>query len=190
MTPEILNRILEPVRNRIRMMVARSLISAVSDGSGGITLELTLGAAEVRDDVDLVQQYGISSKPVPGKSQAVTLFISGSRAEGVTIATKGIGAEMSFSLQEGEVALHTDEGDSVHLKRGRIVEITTETLKITASTEVLIDSPKVSATGDMQAGGDVMDAVGALATFRAAYNSHVHASAAVGSPTGPAIPQA
>lgn len=190
MTPEIMNRILEPIRNRIRMLAARALISSVSDGSGGITLELTLGAAEVRDDVDLVQQYGISSKPKPGKSESVTLFISGSRAEGVTIATKGIGADMVFHLEEGEVALHTDEGDSVHLKRGRIVEITTETLRITASTAVEIDSPKLSTTGNVQADGDLQDALGTVSTLRTAFNSHVHNSAAVGAPTGPAIPQA
>lgn len=189
MTPETMNRILEPIRNRIRMLAARALISSVSDGSGGITLELTLGAAEVRDDVDLVQQYGISSKPKPG-SQAVTIFISGSRAEGVTIATKGAGADMEFHLDEGEVALHTDEGDSVHLKRGRIVEITTETLRITASTAVEIDSPKLSTTGNVQADGDLQDALGTVSTLRTAFNSHVHNSAAVGAPTGPAIPQA
>ncbi len=187
---EILERALEPIRNRIRLMVARSLISGISSSEAGITLQLNLGPHEERADVDLVQQYGISSKPKEGKAQAVTLFISGSRSEGVTIATKGIGADMSFSLEQGEVALHTDEGDSVHLKRGRVVKITTQTLKISASSGVEIDTPTLSTTGNVEASGNVEDALGTMAALRTTFNAHIHNSAAVGAPTGPAIPQA
>ena len=186
---QMLERALEPIRNRIRLMVARSVISAVSSDETGITLQLTLGPNEERADVDLVQQYGVSSKPKPG-SQAVTLFVSGSRSEGVTIATKGGGAAMSFTLKPGEVALHTDEGDSVHLRRGRIVEVTTETLKISASSGVEIDTPTLTTTGNVEASGNVEDSLGSLAALRTAFNAHTHVSASPGSPTGHAAPQA
>lgn len=177
-----LNRILEPIRNRIRLMVARALIVATAEGKeGGIKLEINLGFEETRDELELVQQYGMSSRPSVG-SQAVTLFLSGSRDSGVVIATKGMGSEMSFSLKEGEVALHTDEGDSVHLKRGRIVAITTETLEIKATTAVKIDSPTVEATGE------VSDSVGKLSAFRQHYNAHTHIGN-LGAPTSPADQQ-
>lgn len=176
-----LNRLLEPIRNRVRLIVARALITATQDGEGGISLELNLGGGEVRDELELVQQYGVSSRPTAG-SQVVTLFLGGSRDAGVVISTKGMGASMSFSLKEGEVALHTDEGDSVHLKRGRVVAITTETLEITASTAVKIDSPKVEATGE------VSDSVGKLSSLREKYNAHTHIGN-LGAPTSPADQQ-
>lgn len=173
-----LARYLEPIKNRVRLMIARALVSAVFDETeGGIRLTLDLGFGEVRDDLELVQQYGMTSRPKPG-SQAVTLFVSGSRDAGVVIATKGMGAEMSFRLAPGEVALHTDEGDSVHLKNGRVVSITTETLEIHASERVVIDSPSV------EANGEVSDSVGRLSALRTKYTAHTHVGN-LGAPTSP-----
>ncbi|RQU99211.1 phage baseplate assembly protein V, partial [Burkholderia cenocepacia] len=48
------------------------------------------------------------------------------------------------ALKSGEVALYTDEGDSVVLGRGRVVSITTKTLNIHATEAVNIDTPKVN----------------------------------------------
>lgn len=172
MIPE-LNRLLEPIRNRIRLLVARALITSTRDGEGGITLELDLGSGEVRDELETVQQYGISSRPRPG-SQVVTLFVSGSRDAGVVIASKGMGSSMSFALKEGEVALHTDEGDSVHLKRGRVIAITTKTLQISGDIEL---GGKLEATGNISSSGDVSDAVGTISTLRTAHDTHTHVGA-------------
>ena len=172
-----LNRLLEPLRNRVRLMVARALISATVDEEGGIRLTLDLGAGEFRDELELVQQFGVSSRPLPG-SQAVTLFLGGSRDSGVVVSTKGMGPEMSIALKPGDVALHTAEGDSIHLKNGRVVSITTETLEIKATTAVRIDSPTVEATGE------VSDSVGKLSALRGHYNAHTHIGN-LGAPTSP-----
>lgn len=177
---EQLERLLQPIRNRIRLMVARALITAVKDQDGGITLTLDLLAGETRDGLELVQQYGMSSSPLPG-SQAVTLFLGGSRDSGVVIATKGMTPETVFSLKPGEVALHTAEGDSVHLRAGRVVAITTETLEINASTAVKINSPTVEASGE------VSDSVGKLSGLRAHFNAHTHVGN-LGAPTSPPTP--
>lgn len=172
-----LNRLLEPIRNRIRLMVCRALINATATDDGGIRLELNLLADEVRDEIELVQQYGVSSRPTK-KSQAVVLFIGGSRDSGVAIATKGMGADMKIDLKEGEVALHTAEGDHVHLKNGRIISINTETLNITATKEIKIDCPKTYSTGE------VADSVGNLSVLRDKYNAHKHIGN-LGAPTSP-----
>lgn len=172
-----LNKLLEPIRNRIRMMVARALITATQDGDGGIRLGLNLLAGEVRDEIEQVQQYGVSSRPRPG-SQSVVLFLGGSRDSGVSIATKGMGADMRFELKEGEVALHTSEGDSVHLKNGKIISITTETLEINASKEIKITSPKTTSSGE------ISDSVGNLSSLRDNYNAHTHIGN-LGAPTSP-----
>jgi phage baseplate assembly protein V len=140
------------------------LITATQDSEGGIRLELNLLAGEVRDDIELVQHYGVSSRPKKD-SQAVILFLGGSRDSGVAIATKGMGPEMRIELKEGEVALHTDEGDFIHLKNGRVMELSTETLKLTATKEILIDSPQTTSTGE------VADFKGTLDRLRQNYNT-------------------
>jgi len=184
-----LDRLLEPLRNRIRAIVSRALVSSVTMGEDGMHAEATLLDGEVRDQLEVVQQYGFSSKPA-GPTGAVVLFVSGSRESGIMISTKGLSTEMVFTLQDGEVALHTAEGDSVHLKKGRVVSITTNTLEIHAAQEVKIDSPKITTTGDLTTGGQVSDPLGSLATLRSTYNAHTHLSTAPGTPTGPAVPLA
>lgn len=57
-------------------------------------------------------------------------------------------------LQAGEVALYTDEGDRVVLKRGRVIELETLTLKITAGQAVEFDTPLISTTGRIESAGD------------------------------------
>jgi phage gp45-like len=57
-------------------------------------------------------------------------------------------------LKPGEVAIYSDEGDKVHLKRGRVIEVVTETLNITASSAVNIDTPLLTQTGKIVSQGD------------------------------------
>ena len=63
------------------------------------------------------------------------------------------------ALANGEVAIYTDEGDKIHFKRGRIIDIETATLNIRASSAVNFDTPvinqtgKIISTGDQLAGG-------------------------------------
>jgi len=73
-------------------------------------------------------------------------------------------------LVDGEVALYTDEGDYIHLKRGRLIEVVTDTLVVRAKTKVVLDTPLVEATGD------VKDKVRTMQADRELYNAHVHGS--------------
>lgn len=66
-------------------------------------------------------------------------------------------ADRRFRLQAlapGEVALYTDEGDKLHFKRGRVIDIQTATLNIRASSAVNIDSPVINHTGKIVSQGD------------------------------------
>lgn len=54
-------------------------------------------------------------------------------------------------LKTGEVAIYTDEGDSIVLKRGRLIEVTTQTLRINtqvmevnASSKIDLNTPMVT----------------------------------------------
>jgi phage gp45-like len=58
------------------------------------------------------------------------------------------------ALAPGEVAIYTDEGDRIHFKRGRVIDIDTATLNIRASSAVNIDSPVINHTGKIISQGD------------------------------------
>jgi phage gp45-like len=52
------------------------------------------------------------------------------------------------------VALYTDEGDFIHFKRDRVIEVETMTLKVKAHTAVEFDTPLISTTGRIESQGD------------------------------------
>lgn len=57
-------------------------------------------------------------------------------------------------LESGEVAIYTDEGDKVHLKRGKVIDIETGTLNIKAAVAVNFDTPQITQTGKIVSKGD------------------------------------
>jgi phage baseplate assembly protein V len=118
-------------------------------GLGGKALrraQVRIDDAEIRDETPLLGHYGVASRPMPG-AQAVMIFPFGDRSKGLIIATND--ARYQIELREGEVAIHTDEGDHVHIKRGG-------TIAIKASTKVEITTPLLTTTGRIEAAGDVL----------------------------------
>jgi phage gp45-like len=98
------------------------------------------------DNREYFQHYGFSSRPLAGAEIIVI------REGGHFIAVASDDRRYRISLDNGEVALYTDEGDTVHFKRGRIIEIiggekvtvTTKVAEITAATSATITSPTVT----------------------------------------------
>lgn len=159
--------------NKIHAMAARCVLTLVSDGLKMQAVQVGLLADETADDVERFQNYGFTSVPLPG-AEGVCLFLGGSREHGVVIAMDDRRYRLK-GLEGGEVALYTDEGDSIVLKRGRIIEAVTETFKLLATTGVQILTPtmavaspdggaatanftgSISTTGDVVAAGISLD---------------------------------
>ena len=98
-------------------------------------------ADETLQDVELMQQFGFTSVP-PANTQAVILPIGGQTTHGIVIATEN-GSFRLKNLQGGEVAIYDESGSSIVLKKGRLIEIDCDVLKINATTKVDISSPLV-----------------------------------------------
>lgn len=168
----MIERLLNPIKSRIRLMISRAVISACKDGK----VDIGLLAGESREDVDFLQQYGFSSRPV-GKVSGVALFIGGSRDNGVVVASRGDDSDMSVDLEEGEVAVHSPFGSKIILKKdGSIWAVPGEGKQLCVEGDVW-------ATGDFAAnctkvGDNTMVDMTAIHLTR-----HTHASA-VG-PTAP-----
>lgn len=172
-------RLLRPLAQSVRLMVARAIVNLVDDGRQLQSLQVGLLADEVRDNAERFQQYGFTSHPLPG-AEAVAVCAGGVRDHVLVIAVDDRRYRLR-ALQPGEVALYSDEGDKLVIKRGGTIEVT-------ASTQIVLNTPLVRATGNLQvdgsihsdgnvvADGNVADASGAktMAGMRAVYNSHHH----------------
>jgi phage baseplate assembly protein V len=126
---------------------------------------------------ELMQHYGFASAPIAG-AEVVLLPIGGNSGHTIIIAT--VDGRYRVSLKPGEVAIHTDEGDHVHMQRGRIIEVVTETLLVKAGTKVRFETPVVEMSQDLQveanahADGDVSDGTRSMAEDRQIFNGHTH----------------
>lgn len=155
---EQFRRLIAPYMRMVRMTVARGVINLVNDGLQIQELQVTLLADEVRADVERFQEYGFTSHPIPGAEQ-VTVSVGGNRDHGIVIAVEDRRYRLK-NLAQGEVALYTDEGDKIHLKRDKTieivsgnklvatveneVEITTKTARVNASVSCEVTSPAVT----------------------------------------------
>ena len=90
-----------------------------------------------------MQHYGFTSRPLAGAE--IIIINEGNNYIGIASDDR----RYRIALEDGEVALFTDEGDKIHLKRNRNIEITCgNKLKATVENEVDITTKvaKVVAT--------------------------------------------
>lgn len=138
------------IDKRISRMLAgvrqlfRGVLRSV-DSSGPVQIVQGTGLADENlSDLEYFQHYGYTSNP-PNGAMKIIAPIGGRTSHGIVIATEHAAYRLK-ELKSGEVAIYTDEGDSVVLRRGRVINVTTQTLNISASKEVNIDTPIVNMT--------------------------------------------
>lgn len=155
------------MKRLIKTIIRRVIISAIREGKIK-RFDSTGVAGEQLDDRELFQHYGFTSAPQNG-------------AEGVLI---GIGNVLyliaeddrryRISLQQGEVAIYTDEGDNIHFKRGKEIEIS-------GQTKVVVTSPIVEL-----ADGTLRKLIDERLVDK--FNAHTHPTAGTGAPSAPTAP--
>ncbi|MEW6612712.1 MAG: phage baseplate assembly protein V [Pseudomonadota bacterium] len=175
---EIIHKLTEDMRGKVRLMVGRAILAAISDAGAIQTAQAQLLADETHDDMERIQEYGFTSVPLPG-AEGVAVFVGGNRDHGLIIATDDRRCRKK-DLQGGEVALYTDEGDCIVLNRGRVVrivagaqvEVTAPVVTLKAATKVRMETPLLEVTGDIK---DKCDTTGkTMAGMRTTYNTHTH----------------
>lgn len=136
----------------MKNMLARGTVVLVNAAKKLQGLQVRLTAGELKDGAEHFEPYGFTSNPLPG-AEVLAAFIGGDRSHAVVL----VAADRRYRIQamaSGEVAIYTDEGDRIHFKRGRIIDIETQTLNIKATTAVNIDSPVINQTGEIVSQGD------------------------------------
>jgi len=164
-----IKRVIDPLKRKVLLSIARAIIKAVDDAPQAQRMQLGLFADEVRDSVERFQEYGFTSVPHPD-AEAVCVFPGGSRSHGVIIAVEDRRYRLT-GLSAGEVALYTDEGDYIKLKRGNQIEISTDKATFLKDVEIL---GRLDVTGDIESESDIIDQDGSMGEMRTTYNSHTH----------------
>lgn len=167
------------VWNRLQLLHAQGVGTLI----GADKVQVKVLDGETLDNIDRVEPYGFSNRPHPG-CRAYLSFPSGDRSYGVALIIGD--KQYQMDLQEGEVALHDDEGNHVLMKRGGIVEVA-------ANTKVIAQTPLFATSGDAQVGGKLTVLGGIEITGPATANgkniseSHTHTSETPGTPTSGVI---
>lgn len=119
-----MQRVTAPIIRRVRLMVARGVVSLVNDALKVQGVQVQLLAGEVRD-MERLQNYGFTSHPHTG-AEACAAFVGGNRDHGIVLAVDDRRYRLQ-GLARGEVALYTDEdqsgGHRIHLKRGNEIHL-------------------------------------------------------------------
>lgn len=166
----------------LKSMMARGTVVLAAAGKMMQTLQVRLTAGELKDGAEHFEPYGYTSNPLAG-AEVLTMFLGGDRSHAVVL----VAADRRYRIKElkpGEVAIYTDEGDRIHFKRGRIIDIETGTLNIKAINAVNFDTPIITQTGQIVSQGDQV--AGGVSQI-----THVHDGVEMGDDqSGPPVPEA
>jgi len=166
--------------SRLMNMLTRGVV-ALANSAGKIQrLQMRLTHGELKDGMEHLEPYGFTSCPHVG-AEGLAAFLGGDRSHGVVIVVTDRRHRFQ-NLKPGEVAIFTDEGDYIHLKRGRVIDIKTGTLNVSATTAVNFDTPLITQSGRIVSQGDQI--AGGVSQI-----NHPHAGVKQGTDqSGPPVP--
>ena len=163
-------KLMAPLRRSLGNLIARGVVTAVNAASKMQTLQIRLMADESKSDVEHFEPYGFTSHPKPGAEQ-VALFPDGDRSHGMVIVV----ADRRYRLQgleSGEMAIHDDQGQKVHLTRSGIV------VDGAGKPILFQNAPKARFEMDIESTGDIKDKCDSsgktMSGMRTTYNTHTH----------------
>jgi phage baseplate assembly protein V len=136
-----MQRILQPLKARVLLMVGRAIIAAVKDSTSIQEAQLSALKGESLDGVQRIQEFGFTSNPPPG-SEAIIVALGGNRENVVIIATDNREVRIK-NLASGETAIYTNDGTYIHLKKAGQVEVK-------AATKLTVDVPDSEFTGNIK----------------------------------------
>ena len=118
-----MKRQIDNLIRRIKNVVAFGKVHSVDDEYNA---QASFLSDETKDQTYISQHYGFTSKPL--KDCEVYGICPGNRQALVILATDD--KRYRIKVKSGEVALYTDEGDTIHFKRGNKLEVKTKTLSL------------------------------------------------------------
>lgn len=125
---------------RISNLLVRGAVTLVNAANKVQTLQLSLLSDESKDDVEHLEAYGFTSRPVPG-AEALVAFIEGDRSHAVAIVASDRRYRVQ-NLAEGDVAIYDTHG--------HIIKLTATGIIITGNVTI---NGNITTTGTVQNNG-------------------------------------
>jgi phage baseplate assembly protein V len=119
MSDRLFARMLAPLRRAVHNMVLRGAVKLVNSASKMQTLQITMRNGEGKENIEHAETYGFTANPKPG-AESIAIFFDGDRSHGIVIVTPDRRYRLT-GLLSGEVAIHDDQGQKIHLKRDRVL---------------------------------------------------------------------
>ncbi len=175
---------IERAGRRILSMLGVGRATAASVEGATQTVQVAfLGTAnagpEIRDGIPSMQLYGLASATLPGCDYGVA-FLSGDRSKGVAVASNDQRYRPG-TLQPGEVMLYDNQGRQIYLSASGVIinangaQLTVNgasTVTVNATTAVILDTPVLKCTGDIQ--DNYQTNTRTMAQMRSIYDGHTH----------------
>jgi phage baseplate assembly protein V len=118
MNPD-LGAMIRPLAMKVANMLARAKVTSVKATTKMQTLQVAILAGEDKDRLEHYEPYGFTSHPHPG-AEVLTAFLDGDRSHGVALVVADRKYRLT-TLEEGEVTIHDDLNQKVHLTRAGII---------------------------------------------------------------------
>lgn len=176
---------LKGLQRSVSNLLARAVVTGLNTASKCQMLQVELLANEQKENVEHLEPYGFTSAPQTG-AEGVAVFPDGDRSHGLILMVSDRRYRIK-GLKAGEVAIYTDEGDSITLKRGNTIEaktknwiVNSETCALNATKKITLNSPLVEATdvlnvtGDINGSANINDKKSSMDAIRVTYNGHDH----------------
>ena len=149
---------MDALLGRIRAMIGRAIVGTVDDATTLQSLQVELLDGEVQDAAERFQDYGFVSVP-HAEAEAVMAAAGGLRSHALVLVVADRRYRLT-GLAAGEVAMHDDQGQKVHLTRDGIVIETDRPVTVRAAS-LLVEAEAVDLGG---AGGANVARVGDTVT--------------------------
>lgn len=169
-------RALRPFANKIKSMLGKAILSAISDSSNMQIVKIEGMDGDVFTDVERLQEYGLSSIP-PAGAEVIYAALNGNRDHIVVLTTgyskdrpKGsTGDTFVWSIHKNKISL-TKDGLKIEDQFGNTIDMIDGQININGESKSFVTHAELNT---------------ALQTFIAALNTHTHGSLGPGTPSAP-----
>ncbi|CAM3169889.1 phage baseplate assembly protein V [Moritella viscosa] len=153
MTLRDINKLLAPLRRKMRMLVSRAVVSVVNDSLKRQNLQVSVLADETVDDVEHFQNYGHCSV-APMGSEAMVVSVAGGRAGLVALAVEDKAVRPVGGI-EGDSILYHLEGHNIKLTKGGKAVITVTEVIFNVEKKATIISPETEIQSALHVTGPI-----------------------------------
>jgi phage baseplate assembly protein V len=170
----------EEMYQRLQALIALGRISFVDDSGVVQEVQVVMNALDLPSSRFRVTEFGFTSNP-PVDSDAIVAHVAGDRSSGVVLGTNHQPSRPT-GLQPGESKLYSVDGKYVYITasggisvfaNGQPVNVSgATTVTITASEEVIADTPLFKCSGDIQDNYGTNSKT--MALMRTEYDAHDH----------------